>query len=91
MTYIGHMDTISISNMKAHLSSTIKRVRAGNRIVIVDRGVPVAEITPYPRRKAGITIRPALKKKMSQSLRLKERIDIDPVEYLLEDRQRRQS
>lgn len=89
MTYISHMETISISNLKAHLSATIKRVRAGNSVVVVDRDVPVAEISPYPRKKQGITIRPARKKKMSLSLRLNAQLESDPVEYLLEDRRRR--
>jgi prevent-host-death family protein len=82
------METISISNLKAHLSATIKRVRAGNRVVVVDRDIPVAEITPYPHRKRGISIRRALKKKMSGSIHLGARLDVDPADYLLEDRRR---
>ena len=88
MTYISHMETISISNLKAHLSATIKKVRAGNKVIVIDRDVPVAEISPYPRTKRGITIRPALKKKMSLPLRLNARLEFDPAEYLLEDRRR---
>ncbi len=82
------METISISNLKAHLSATMKRVRAGGTIVVVDRDVPIAEIKPFPGKKRGIVIHPPSKKEMSGSLHLKVSLDIDPVEYLVEDRRR---
>jgi len=35
----------SIANVKARLSEFVRRAKAGNEIVITDRGVPVARLT----------------------------------------------
>ncbi len=40
------MVQIGIRDLKAHLSSYVKSVRAGERIVITDRGAVVAQIVP---------------------------------------------
>jgi len=38
----------SITEAKNQLSALIDRVRAGERVVIEDRGVPVARLSPMP-------------------------------------------
>ena len=40
------METISISKLKAHLSSELKKVRNGARILVLDHNHPVAELIP---------------------------------------------
>jgi len=40
------MTVASISETKAKLSALLDRVKAGERITITDRGVPVAQIVP---------------------------------------------
>lgn len=40
------MKTTSVSYAKAHLSALLRRVRAGQEIVITDRGTPVARLVP---------------------------------------------
>lgn len=40
------METISISKLKAHLSSEIKKVRSGARLIVLDHNHPVAELVP---------------------------------------------
>ncbi|MEW6322062.1 MAG: type II toxin-antitoxin system prevent-host-death family antitoxin [Acidobacteriota bacterium] len=40
------MDTVGIRELKARLSRHLKRVRAGGRIVVTERGRPIAAITP---------------------------------------------
>ena len=40
------MEHSSISNTKNKLSSLIKRVKAGETVIIEDRGVPVAQLQP---------------------------------------------
>jgi len=40
------MKTTSVSYAKAHLSALLRRVRAGQEIVITDRGTPVARLIP---------------------------------------------
>ncbi|MBN2050695.1 MAG: type II toxin-antitoxin system prevent-host-death family antitoxin [Spirochaetales bacterium] len=41
------MKTISVSNLKAHLSAELKKVQAGEPIVIVDHRHPVALVVPF--------------------------------------------
>jgi prevent-host-death family protein len=43
------MDTISLADAKAHLSELIDRVEAGETIIIVRRGKPVAQLTAVAR------------------------------------------
>jgi len=40
------METISVSDLKAHLSAELKRVRAGITLTVVDHRHPVARLTP---------------------------------------------
>jgi prevent-host-death family protein len=40
--------TISISELKAKLSEYLRRVKAGERVVLTDRGRAVAVISPIP-------------------------------------------
>lgn len=40
------METISISNLKTHLSAELKKVQKGTRIIVLDHSRPVAELVP---------------------------------------------
>ena len=40
------MNTVAIAELKAHLSAELKRVRAGETIVVLDHKQPVARIVP---------------------------------------------
>jgi len=40
------METISISNLKTHLSSELKKVQNGTRVLVLDHKRPVAELIP---------------------------------------------
>jgi prevent-host-death family protein len=40
------MDTVGIRELKAHLSRYLKRVRAGARLIVTERGRSIATITP---------------------------------------------
>jgi prevent-host-death family protein len=44
---------VAVSELRAHLSHWIERVRAGDEVVVTERGVPVARIL-------GLTTTPAL-------------------------------
>lgn len=84
MTSIGQMETISISNLKTHLSSTLKKIKTGSRFIVMDREYPVAEIIPYkPITKLKIKV---ASQKFNPKLQLKIQLKIDPLKYLLEDR-----
>ena len=47
MTHYGLVNTSNISYFKAHLSQELRAVRNGERIIILDRDIPVAEVMPY--------------------------------------------
>lgn len=40
------MTTVSISELKASLSEYVGRVRSGEEVLLTDRGVPVAKLSP---------------------------------------------
>lgn len=40
------MATVGIRDLKAHLSSHLRRVQAGSRLVVTERGMPIATIVP---------------------------------------------
>ena len=40
------METVGIRDLKAHLSRHLKRVRAGTRLLVTDRGRSIATIVP---------------------------------------------
>ncbi len=42
---LDHMD-VGISTLRAELSSWIERARAGEEVVVTDRGIPVARLLP---------------------------------------------
>jgi prevent-host-death family protein len=44
------MKTLSVSQLKAHLSEELERVQAGGEVIVTDRGRPVARIVPMPVR-----------------------------------------
>lgn len=41
------METISVSALKAHLSAELRRVKAGEELVVVEHRRPVAVLRPY--------------------------------------------
>lgn len=43
------MKSATISRLKASLSEYLEKVRAGEELVVTDRGVPVAKIVPLRR------------------------------------------
>ena len=86
MTYYGLMKTSNISYFKAHLSQELRAVRNGERIIILDRDIPVAEVLPYDINKKKIRIQPPTKKLQYSEPSFKT--VKDPLIYLLEDRAR---
>ena len=42
------MANVSVSVLKARLSEFLRRVRAGDTLVVTDRGAPVAIVSPLP-------------------------------------------
>src|SRR4030042_1291245 len=46
------MKTAAVSKLKAYLSEYLNQVKAGNEVLITDRGKPVARLVPISRTKA---------------------------------------
>jgi prevent-host-death family protein len=86
MTYYGLMKTMSISAFKAGISEALKRVRRGERIVIVNRDIPVAEVVPYNKKNDTFIRAPQGKLKFE---RPSFTVEIDPLVFLMEDRDKR--
>jgi prevent-host-death family protein len=51
--YNGHMKIAGVAELKARLSSFLEEVRAGNEIVVTDRGVPIARLVPMEGKPEG--------------------------------------
>jgi prevent-host-death family protein len=45
------MEEVGIRELRAGLSKWIERVRAGEELIITDRGTPVARVTPIDQRR----------------------------------------
>ena len=79
------MESISISNLKTHLSATLKEVVKGIHYLVMDRDHPIAEIIPYSeKQRLMITLPKSKAKKIINSF--KGKVKLDPIEYLLQDR-----
>lgn len=86
VTYSSHVKTSSISHLKAHLSEELRAVRRGERIIVLDRDIPVAELRPCEEAPV-IRVRPPLGK--LRFPRPSFSTKGDPLDYLKEDRSRR--
>ncbi|MEX0791289.1 MAG: type II toxin-antitoxin system prevent-host-death family antitoxin [Actinomycetota bacterium] len=47
------MRTVSVSELKAHLSKYLQEVRRGGEVQVLDRGVPVARLSGLAATQAG--------------------------------------
>ena len=50
------METISISSLKTHLSSELKKVQNGTRILVLDHKRPVAELIPTDKEELFLSV-----------------------------------
>jgi prevent-host-death family protein len=82
---------VGIADLKARLSQYLKRVKAGDTLVVTDRERPVARVVPYENHHAGIIIRPPARPGRIQDVKLPLPANLgrDPVEVLLELRKDR--
>jgi prevent-host-death family protein len=42
----GHMKTATVSKLKASLSEYLRQVKAGEEVLVTERGRPIAKLTP---------------------------------------------
>jgi prevent-host-death family protein len=83
------MTEVRIAELKAHLSQYLRSVRRGERVVVMDRNTPIAQIIPIHER-SRLRIRrrapgapPLNRVKLPKPLKL----NVDVVDLLLEERQ----
>lgn len=76
------MKTISVSTLKAHLSAQLRKVEAGDRIIVLDHKRPVAVLAPYAEE--SIVAQAARTPYLYHDLR--PLTDVDPAALLEEDR-----
>lgn len=84
------MNRVRIAELKARLSEHLRTVRKGHELTVYDRNEPIARILPYSRRGTLVVREPVRAYKSLREVPLPPPVslDIDPVELLLEDRQR---
>ncbi len=80
------MKTINISTLKTHLSAELKKVRRGERLVVMDRDVPIAELIPYSTPERLVIRAPLGKLRVPRQLK---GTGLDPRVALQEDRESR--
>jgi len=76
------MQTISVSNLKAHLSAELKKVESGERLTVVDHKRPVAILGPVASE--SLFVRDA--SAVYECPELEPLTGSDPLRFLLEDR-----
>ncbi len=83
-TYYGHVRTTNISQFKAHISSELARVREGERIVILDRDIPIAQVIPYQESNAPLV--PRAPTRAIEYRKLGITVAVDPLTVLMSER-----
>ncbi|MBS0618478.1 MAG: type II toxin-antitoxin system Phd/YefM family antitoxin [Spirochaetes bacterium] len=81
------MSTISVSNLKAHLSREIRQVLKGKTFIVTDHDHPVAVLAPV-KTPADLEIISAQASMHTFTRRAQVRIKTDPLEILKEERLR---
>jgi prevent-host-death family protein len=87
--YPETMKKVRVAELKARLSSYLRSVRRGHEVTVYDRDQPIAKLVPYARQGALSVREPARSygKLAEVPMPPPLRLDVDPVELLLEDRQ----
>ena len=82
---------VGVSDLSAHLSQYLARVRRGEHIVVYDRKTPIAVIEAYEESPRGLHVRPAIRRIADVIGRpvIPVLKPTDAVAMLLEDREER--
>jgi len=82
------MRTISIAELKAHLSAELKKVQTGDPVTVLDHKRPVAVLGPVKEEAPGLTFVSRATKRPDFH-NWEPLTDVDPLPGLLEDREDR--
>ncbi|MEJ7757971.1 MAG: type II toxin-antitoxin system prevent-host-death family antitoxin [Gemmatimonadaceae bacterium] len=79
---------VGVADLKAKLSEYLRTVKRGEEITVSDRNEPIARIVPFTSRGALIVREPTREYKSFRDIKLPPpvKLDVDPVELLLQDR-----
>ena len=82
------MRRVGVAELKARLSAYLRAVRKGRDVVVMDRNQPIARIVPFESRGTLVVREPSVRYDTLGDVPLPPpvRLEIDPVELLLEDR-----
>jgi prevent-host-death family protein len=93
VTYSHHvvMKNANVSELKAHLSAYLAKVRKGETVIVCDRSTPIARLVPYESDPTGLAIlAPSRPRSELRKVRpVRPRRPVDVVELLREDREQR--
>ena len=84
------MAKVGVADLKAKLSEHLRSVKRGEEVTVYDRNEPIARIVPFTTRGALVVREPAREYKSFRDIKLPPavKLDVDPVELLLQDRNR---
>ncbi len=88
MTYNSHMETINVASLKSTLSTILKRVREGERLIVVNRDTPIATLNPYQETEIKIAKKAVDEFSAPKGISCAKKIT-NPLLLLREDRDRR--
>lgn len=82
------MSKVGVADLKAKLSEHLRAVKRGEEVTVYDRNEPIARIVPFTTRGALIVREPTHAYKSFRDIKLPApvKLDVDPVELLLQDR-----
>jgi prevent-host-death family protein len=83
--------TAAVSEFKAHLSEYLRHVQNGDEITILDHKRPIAKVVPITEKtsRPKLEVIPAQKKKFRDIRPKGVKLDFDPAQYVIEDREDR--
>jgi prevent-host-death family protein len=84
------MSKVGVADLKAKLSEHLRTVKRGEEVIVYDRNEPIARIVPFTTRGSLIVREPVRSYKSFRDIKLPSpvKLDVDPVELLLQDRNR---
>jgi antitoxin (DNA-binding transcriptional repressor) of toxin-antitoxin stability system len=84
MTILGHnvvMKRAKVSELKAHLSSYLSDVRSGDTVIVCERTIPIAQLSPLPENAEDLRIRepekPIRELAKIRPVRMRKKLDVN--------------
>ncbi len=76
---------VGIADLKAHLSSHLRKVRAGHTLTVIDRETPIARLVPY-ESEGPLKVRKAVRRPAAVRVAPPTLKETNSLAVLLEDR-----